>query len=116
MVHAVVHNADHKEHARRDDAVGDHLEHGAIHAHLPIVRVEPIACDGAPHTQPQHDVTHVAHRAVGDQPLEVGLGHRGECPVDHAHHADAAHDIRQVVAGLRTNWITNTEDAVAAHL
>ena len=100
-MHAVVNDADHEEHAGRADAVGDHLEHRAVHAHLPVVRIVVGAGGRTPHAEAEDDVTHVAHRAVGDHPLEIGLGHGGERAVDHAHDADAAHDIRKVVAGRR---------------
>ena len=40
VMHPVVNHADHKEHAGRGDAVGDHLEHRAVHAHRPVVAVD----------------------------------------------------------------------------
>ena len=41
-----------------------------------------------PHAEAEHDVAHVAHRAVGHQLLEIGLGHGGERAVDHADDAE----------------------------
>ena len=39
MMDPVVNDADHKEHARRADAVADHLEHRAFNAHVPVIGV-----------------------------------------------------------------------------
>ena len=39
MMDPVVNDADHKEHAGRADAVGNHLEHRPVHAHLPVVGI-----------------------------------------------------------------------------
>src|SRR5882757_7120535 len=106
----VVHDADEKEHAGRTDTVSDHLEHGAVHAHLPILRIVVGARGCTPHTEAEHDVAHVAHGAVSNHPLEVGLSHGGESTVDHAHDADGTHKVRQLIAGRRTNRVADAQD------
>ena len=97
-MHAVVDDADQEEHAGRADAVGDHLEHGAADAHLPILGDVEVAGRRAPDADAQEHVAHVADRAVGDQPFEVLLGHGGQGAVDHAQHADAADEPGQTSA------------------
>ena len=117
MVDAIVDDADQEEHAGRADAVGDHLEHGPVDAHPPGVAVVEVAGRGAADADAQEHVAHVAHRAVGDQPLEVFLGHGGEGPIDHAHDADDGHHPGQmVVQRRRQDREADAEHAVAAHL
>ena len=90
MVGPVVDHADQKEHAGRADAVGDHLEHRPVHAPRPVLRPAP-----RPDRDAEDDVAHVADRAVGDQLLEVGLGHGGKGAVDDVDHAEDAQDTRR---------------------
>jgi hypothetical protein len=68
VVGAVVDHADQKEEHRRDRAVVEHLQHGAVDALLGERR------------HAEHDVAHVADGRVGDQLLEIGLRHRAEAP------------------------------------
>ena len=114
MMHPLVNHADHEEHASRADAVGQHLEHRAVHSHLPIADVEVVAGHCAPHADAQQDVTHVAHRAVGHQPLEILLGQRRERPIHHAQNAQAANQQGQVISRVRADRVTDANDAVPA--
>ena len=109
VMDAVVDDADEEEHAGRADAVGDHLEHRAVHAHLPVVGIVLRAGDGAPNAEAEDDVAHVADGAVGDHTLEVGLGQGGECTPDHAEDADAADPVREVIAGGGADGIADAE-------
>ena len=59
-----------------DQAVGHHLQRGAGEGQRLGVFLSGDA--GAGGCQSQHHVTHVVHAGVGDEPLEVGLGHRDE--------------------------------------
>ena len=38
-VHTVVNNSNHKEHARGGNTVANHLEHGTVDAHFPIITI-----------------------------------------------------------------------------
>src|SRR5262245_6902192 len=116
VVHAVVQYADHKEHAGGADAVGDHLKHGPLHTHVPVIGVVAVAGQSRPHAQAEHDVAHVADGTIGDETLEIGLGHRRKRAVNHAHHAEDADEPHQVEAALWADGIADAENAVAAHL
>ena len=105
MMGAVVNHADQDKEHRRDRAVIEHLEHGAVDAGR-----------GKP-GQPQHHVSHVADRGVRDQLLVISLRHRAQRPVhdvDRAH--DAQKDPRQFMAGRRQNPEIHPQDSVSAHL
>ncbi len=87
--------------------MGDHLEHGAVHGPLPVLRLVGDAED---------DVAHVADRAVGDQLLEVGLGHRREGAVDDIDDPEQRHPQGQLLRRPRTYRIGDADDAVGAEL
>ena len=70
VVGAVVDHADEEEEHRRDGAVVEHLQHGAVDA----LRRE--------RRHAEHDVAHVADRRVGDELLQVRLRHGAERAVD----------------------------------
>ena len=71
---------------------------------------------GGPDRDAQDDVAHVADRAVGDQLLEVGLGHGREGAVDDVDDAEQRHAPGQDLGGPGTDRVGDAEDAVAAHL
>ena len=58
MVGAIIDHADQEEEHRRDGAVVEHLEHGAVDA------------GGGERRHPEHHVAHVADRRIGDQLLK----------------------------------------------
>src|SRR5262245_56754831 len=110
MMHAVIEDAHHKEHARRTDAVGDHLEHGPVHSPLPKLRVVWSAGPSAPNADPQHDVTHVRDGTVSHHALEIGLGQSCKCTIDHAQGADGANEPRQVIPRSGADGIAHAYD------
>ena len=116
MMHPLVDHADQEEHASRANAVGDHLEHGPAHGHRPVIAVMVESRRGAPHADAQQHVAHVAHRTVGDQPLEILLGQRRQRSVHHAHRAEPADQPGQLVAGVGTDRVADADHAVSAHL
>ena len=95
MVNSIVNHAHHKEHASRRNAVSDHLEHGTIQAHLPVLRVHrlPGLLVDLPDCQTQQHITHVTHGAVCDQAFEVGLRKRGESTINNANHTNRHHGV-----------------------
>src|SRR5262245_52840990 len=102
-------------HTRFVDAMSDHLKHVSLDAHIPIVRRVLVMGQRRPDAHAEYHVAHVADGAVGDQSLEVGLGHCGKSAVNHADDTDNADEPHQVEAALRADGITDSQDAVAAH-
>ena len=116
MVHPVVQHAHHKEHAGRTDAVREHLEHGAVDALRPGIPTILMTGDGAPDTQAQHHVAHVADGTVGHHPLEVFLGQGSEGTIHHRHDAQTTDEPGQREACARTDRVADAKDAIPAEL
>ena len=101
---AVVGGAHQEEQAGADQAVADHLQHGAAGAQ----GTEAADAD-------QHEA-HVADRAVGDLALEVALGKRGEGGVDDVHHPQHHQQRRKLGMPLGEQLHVEAQQGVAPHL
>ena len=82
----VVDDADEEEHASGRDSVGQHHVHGPIDAIGIVTRIDgrSVGREDRHDRHAQSHVSHVADGTVGDQLLEVGLGHRHQGPVEDA--------------------------------
>ncbi len=86
------------------EAVVDHLDRRAVHP-------------GRVHREhAQDDEAHVAHRAVGDQPLDVGLRQCRERAVDDADHREGRRAAGTGTAPERRHRHVEPQQAVAADL
>ncbi len=103
-----------QEQGTGEQAVADHLRHRAGDRHRGRVRLGPGGQPGR--AQSQQDVAHVVDGGVGDHPLEVGLGQRDQCSVQHRDHSQG-HEHRGVGAPrLGQDRHGDADEAVGAHL
>ncbi len=103
-VAAVVEEAEQDEQGTGDDAVVDHLEHGALDA---------LGVEGE---QAQDREAHVGDRRVGDQPLQVLLHGGDDAAVDDADGPEREHDRREPHGGLGEQVEAEAQEAVGAQL
>ena len=104
MVRAIVDHADQDKEHRRDGAVIEHLQHRAVDSRRRERR------------QPEHHVTHVANRRIGNQLLIVSLRHRAHRAIYYVDSADHAEEQpRELVAGGRQHRKVDAQNAVGAH-
>ena len=103
-VGVVVDDADHDEEQARDQAVGEHLQCGAVHAHL------------AKRRNPEQHVAHVAHAGVGDEALEVFLAQREHRAVEDADRGESCEPDAVLVRLVRHQRHADAQHAVATHL
>ena len=95
---------DEREEERRHDAVGDHLVDGARDSRLVQRR------------HPEHHDSHVGHRGVRDQVLDVLLPAGAQSAVNDVDHRDEADEPRELMRGLGKEPEADTQDAVRAQL
>ncbi len=101
---AFVEDADAGEEGPGRQAVVDHLDDGAIDTHQ------------GHREEAQGDEAHVTDRTVGDQPLHVGLGQRGQGPVDDPDDRDRYQGRGQCRRPEGGHRQVEPEEAVAADL
>ena len=103
-VGAVVGGTHEEEQAGANQAVADHLQHGATGAQ----GTEAAHAD-------QHEA-HVADRAVGDLSLEVALGEGGEGGVNDVHHPQHDQQWGELRVGRWQQFTVEAQQGIAAHL
>ena len=103
-VGAVVGGAHQEEQAGADQAVADHLQHGATGA------------QGAEAADADQHEAHVADRAVGDLAFEVALGEGGEGGVDDVHDPQHHQQRRELGVGFGQDLDVEAQQGIAAHL
>ena len=99
---SLIANTDKEEEAARDQAVVQHLQDRAVHPLL-VEREDA-----------ERHEAHVAHRAVRDQLLEVGLHDRHDRAVDDRDHGEGDDERRKVLRRLREERDRESEESVAA--
>src|ERR1700740_2567567 len=87
-VPAVVEHADQQEESSGGDAVGEHLEHRALHGNV---------LEGE---DPQHDEAKVADAGISDKFLEIGLNEGDQGSVDDADDGEYGDPRRSVAWGV----------------
>ncbi len=82
----LIDHAHQEKEAASDDTMVEHLHRRAVGGHRSRIGQVTLAPGRCRCRQTQHKVPHVAHRGVGNKPLEVPLGHTHQGTVDDAEH------------------------------
>ena len=104
VMRSLVADPDEKEESAGDEAMVQHLQDGAVDSLL-VEREDA-----------ERDKAHVAHRAVRDELLQVGLHDRHDRTVDDGDHREHDDKRREVLRRLREERDREADEAVAAQL